>query len=206
MTLREEKILEFFNSVNSAILIRDYIKDDPGFSKTTQTGYGISLSTAENILKTRNLKPKKVFSSIGQIDSVKGVGPITLHNILFSFPENTSYSSPVESISKQEDWHLAVLENSWANYPDGWNPAGYFMDNMGIVHLRGIVIKGSFLSDIFSLPFPYRPPNSELFVVPTGDYTSSGQIVVYWNGKVRSLIPNPLRVSLDGITFRAINT
>lgn len=79
------RVLEFFNAVTDQYEIRHRIKDDPDFSSKSGSGYGITLSVARRILSVRNSLPGGQFDSIRQIDQVPGVGPITLHNILFSF-------------------------------------------------------------------------------------------------------------------------
>lgn len=92
-----DRILDFFNTVNDPYEIRYRIKDDPNFGSAPASGYGITLPTAQNILTARaelTLPPNPVpnpdnmFDSLDQIDAVLGVGPATLHNILYSFSES----------------------------------------------------------------------------------------------------------------------
>ena len=91
-----DRILKFFNTVNDKYEIRYRIKDDPNFGSAPASGYGIDLSVAQNILDARaNLtdppnpvpNPANEFDRIEQIDDVDRVGPVTLHNILYSFSE-----------------------------------------------------------------------------------------------------------------------
>ena len=49
-----DRIINFFNRVNDEYEIRYRIKDDPNYGSAPASGYGISLSTAANILKARN--------------------------------------------------------------------------------------------------------------------------------------------------------
>ena len=79
-----ERILEFFNTVNDPYEIRYRIKDDPNFGSAPASGYGITLDTAQRILDRRSALGG-AFSEFRQIDNVRGVGPDTLHNILYSF-------------------------------------------------------------------------------------------------------------------------
>ncbi len=79
-----ERILEFFNTVNDPYEIRYRIKDDPNFGSALASGYGITLDTAQRILDRRSALGG-AFSEFQQIDNVGGVGPDTLHNILYSF-------------------------------------------------------------------------------------------------------------------------
>ncbi len=79
----EKKILEFFNSITTPYEIRDRIKDDPNFGGSFR--YGVTLTTAKRILKERNATAEDRFTHLKQIDAIKGVGPSTLHNILYTF-------------------------------------------------------------------------------------------------------------------------
>jgi hypothetical protein len=96
-----EKVLAFFNAVNDPYEIRYQIKDDPNFG--TERPYGISLSTANNIMAERATLGGE-FKTIGEIDAAPGVGSDTLHNILYSFQ---TLLAGVESTP----WVLAYAHN-----------------------------------------------------------------------------------------------
>jgi len=81
----EEIILSFFNNAKSPSQISDRIKDDPKFGSSSKLAYGVRNSLAKKILAERNSLANKKFTSIHEIDSIKGVGIDTLHDILFSF-------------------------------------------------------------------------------------------------------------------------
>ena len=115
----------------------------------------------------------------------------------------------------QEDWRLVGqpgspdFQNNWKNYFKSdntdpfnvYNTAGYFKDSMGIVHLKGMVMKGN-ASTIFILPAGYRPIARELFACLSADLP--GRVDVLTNGEVTLQKGNADQyVSLDGLTFRA---
>ena len=101
----------------------------------------------------------------------------------------------------QEGWIAPTLLNGWVNYSGTFNPAGYFKDSMGIVHLRGLVKNGT-AGDIFRLPAGYRPPRRELQAVQTyGD--TIGRLDIFSDGRVYMNKGNKTWFSLDGVTFRA---
>jgi hypothetical protein len=102
----------------------------------------------------------------------------------------------------QPDWTLPILKNKWVNYSTTYNPAGFFKDSLGIVHLRGLIKGGSTRKAIFTLPAGYRPSFQEILVVQTS--SSPGRLDVKTNGEVYPYV-NSEWVSLDGITFRAKN-
>lgn len=79
----KQRVLNFFNRVTRSAEIVNRIKDDPDFGM--RRGYGIRRSLATRILEIRNNLPGKRFNSIEQINDVRGVGPDTLHDILYSF-------------------------------------------------------------------------------------------------------------------------
>jgi hypothetical protein len=79
-----EQILLFFNNVTNFHEIVDQIKDDPKFGKLSKKAYGVRKKLAERILSSRNRLPKKQFQSLEQLDSIKGIGKDTMHDIVVS--------------------------------------------------------------------------------------------------------------------------
>ena len=100
----------------------------------------------------------------------------------------------------QEDWKTPDLLNGWMRHGVDYNPAGYFRDKNGIVHLRGLVINGS-SEIIFILPLGYRPSYREIHSVISDDII--GRIDILSNGQVLKVKGSNGWISLDGITFRA---
>jgi len=96
-----------------------------------------------------------------------------------------------------------VLQNGWRDYANGWAPAGYWKDQFGVVHVRGLIERGNTTPGtlIFHLPEEYRPQYGEHFTVRTsGDH--SGDVYVLPNGNV--MIDTSIYGWLDfaGIAFR----
>jgi hypothetical protein len=113
---------------------------------------------------------------------------------------------------KQEEWQPAVLQDGWQNVDANFNPAGYFKDSQGIVHLRGVVQNTSGASligkAIFSLPPDYSPEQREIHTTIAGTANEIGRIDILpsvdaANGSVILMKGSPEFISLDGITFRA---
>ena len=103
----------------------------------------------------------------------------------------------------QEGWQtIRSFANGWRNYSNTYNPAGYFKDSMGIVHLRGLVKDGTIKKHIFTLPAGYRPARRELHVACTYP-NHSGRVDILTNGQVLPYTGDKRWISLDGITFRA---
>lgn len=100
----------------------------------------------------------------------------------------------------QEDWKTPNLQNGWEFYGGEYNKLGYFKDSFGIVHLKGLVRKGSGI--IFTLPDGYRPVGRELHAVCTNP-NALGRIDIRSNGNVMVVAGSEGWISLDGLTFRA---
>lgn len=98
-------------------------------------------------------------------------------------------------------WQAPTLVSGWVNYGSGFNPAGFYKDPFGIVHLRGLLKSGTVASSAFTLPIGCRPTKTESFAVSSnGAY---GQVYVSAAGDVTLVVGNNAYFSLDGITFRA---
>jgi len=115
-------------------------------------------------------------------------------SIKFQFDTNSG-------ILLQQGWQNVSFQNAWQNY-GGYNPAGYFKDSQGIVHLRGLVKGGGDNKAIFRLPAGYIPQYRELRVVCTNPNVS-GRVDILTNGDVWAHTVDSAWVSLDGISFRA---
>ncbi len=100
----------------------------------------------------------------------------------------------------QEAWKAPTFKNGWKNYSSTYNPAGYFKDSMGIVHLRGLVKDGN-SGVIFTLPAGYRPGYRELNAVFTNP-NEVGRLDVMANGEVIMMVGDKGWFSLDGVTFK----
>ncbi|MCZ8276313.1 MAG: hypothetical protein O9314_21940 [Microcystis sp. LE19-4.1E] len=106
------------------------------------------------------------------------------------------------NFNSEEAWIVPAFMNSWTNYDTTYNPAGYFKDSLGIVHLRGLVKNGTNNTTIFTLPVGYRPSNRELQAVQT-NLNTIGRVDILADGQVTVVSGSNVWVSLDGITFRA---
>lgn len=94
-----------------------------------------------------------------------------------------------------------TLINAWANFGGTRNPAGYYKDPFGVVHLRGLIASGTIGLTAFTLPAGYRPTNNELMIALSNG--AVGAVDINSNGNVTPSLGNNAYVSLDGLTFRA---
>lgn len=109
------------------------------------------------------------------------------------------------ALSEQEDWIAPTLEAGFANAGGTDAVAGYYLDSVGEVHLKGTITVPASASGqlIFTLPEDYRPAEDRRFGCRQGS-TDRAHIVVEADGQVRySAATGSGSVSLDVITFRA---
>jgi len=107
---------------------------------------------------------------------------------------------------EQESWIEPSMINGWVNFSDEYNKFGYFKDEMGMVHLKGMIKGGN--KEIFILPVGYRPFARAYFPPMSrgGGRDGLAIINIFKEGTIR---PGSLQgnewLTLDGISFRAEN-
>lgn len=100
-----------------------------------------------------------------------------------------------------EAWIAPTLGNSWVNFGTPYNNVGYYKDNFGIVHLRGLIKSGTLQQTLFTLPTGYRPANTEF--ISTLSNNAIGSVLIAADGTVKPWDGSSTWFSLDGVTFRA---
>ncbi len=103
--------------------------------------------------------------------------------------------------------HISTFESGWSDYGVADDPAGYYKDALGIVHLTGAIKGGTPPSYAFTLPAGYR--GEGFFPSGSSDAaeTSKGPctLLVYLTGSV--YVDSgcaSAETGLDGITFRSL--
>lgn len=100
-----------------------------------------------------------------------------------------------------DDYTAPTLLNGWVNFGSGFNPAGYMLDGMGFVRLRGLIRSGGMNQPAFVLPSGMRPAYNE-FVASVSANAFAG-VIIFPGGDVSPWVGVNTWFSLDGITFRA---
>lgn len=95
-----------------------------------------------------------------------------------------------------------AFTNSWVNFNALDNPASYWRDPFGIVHLRGLIKSGTLTTSAFTLPVGFRPLVQENF--GTVSNSAFGYATVTNDGKVTPQAGSTTWFSLDGLTFKAV--
>lgn len=105
-------------------------------------------------------------------------------------------------------WIAPTLQNGWVYIGSPYEPAGYYMDIHGVVHLRGLVKSGTvgYSTPIFTLPTQYLPPYT--VIRPTSSNDLFGEVRVLASGDsngaagaVVAAVGSNTWVSLSGISF-----
>ena len=100
-------------------------------------------------------------------------------------------------------WVAPTLLNGWVNFGAA-QVAGYWLDALGVVHLRGLIKSGTVNTVIFTLPAGYRPTALSLFSVVsnTGAALVASRLDVATTGDVTLVTGGNTFLSLDGVSFR----
>lgn len=117
-------------------------------------------------------------------------------------PVSTAQATAIalKANSAIEAFIAPTLLNSWVNYGGAYETPGYYKDNFGIVHLRGLVKSGTLSVAIFQLPAGYRPLKAQMFAVISN--LNFGLIQINANGDVVPFAPaTNAHVCFDGVSF-----
>jgi hypothetical protein len=120
----------------------------------------------------------------------------------------TMFSSEFGTMACEDQWITPVMQNGWVGYgpnTGGWyTPPGYWKDNDGVVHLRGMIRGGSSAgAAMFTLPAGYRPPKIMMWFAGS-DGTLPCRIDIQETGVVNCVAGfGTSWDSLDGINFYA---
>jgi hypothetical protein len=166
--------------------------------------------------KDRDKEVKALQPEVAQspADSAQARAP----GLLLSALDNLNLLRPQLDLTEgpmlpQEDWQApAKLQSGWKNYGGEYNPTGYFIDSLGLVHLRGLIKDGDYGKTVFELPPGYWPEHRQLHAAITAlkdvGY-SIGRVDIYADGRVMPVDGGYKKgvhhwISLDGIVFRAV--
>lgn len=96
-----------------------------------------------------------------------------------------------------------AFQNGWTNYGGGFQAAGFWIDALGIVHLRGMIQSGTVGSAAFTLPPGFRPVVQELFASMSN--LNAGRVDVTSGGAVVPTSPSGNAwCTLSGISFKTV--
>lgn len=119
-----------------------------------------------------------------------------LRDLLVYLKDNLAGTPTVEA------WIAPTLINSWADYGSPEAPAGYCIDPLGFVHLRGSIAGGTSGSVAFVLPSGYRPAERcRISVTAHGGY---GNVRIDTSGDVRASDDQAAGVTVDPSLFQYV--
>ena len=147
----------------------------------------------------------------GNYDLKKALVDEVVDEVNTHLADNVSQGNPhgidAKANKQQENWADLVLQNSWTNIGLPFFYAGYMKDQLGFVHLRGVITGGTLPGGVVALtnlPIGYRPNKESIFIVSSySDGDVIGRIHILSNGEVQLYTGGNGHVSLDGITFQS---
>lgn len=148
-------------------------------------------------------KVSSVAGKTGAVTLVKG--DVGLGNVDNTSDANKPVSTAQQAALDQKAnktqmaYVAPTLLNGWANHSEWFPAAGYMKDELGFVHLTGLVRDGT-AAHIFTLPAGYRPSKYTMFPVVAADAYGTVGIEVDGNVYLRNGATG--FVSLDGILFK----
>jgi translation elongation factor EF-G len=105
-----------------------------------------------------------------------------------------------------EPWITLYLTNGWVSYSQtgdsNWAKPAFYKDNMGIVHVKGLISNGTINTTCAILPAGYRPKDQIIRTCVTGD-NSVQRMDIDPAGNITAVSGSSGFVSLDGLSFRA---
>jgi hypothetical protein len=118
-------------------------------------------------------------------------------------------AGPAGAVATIEPWQALAFAGSWTNYAAGYVTGAYRKDQLGQVHVRGLVAKlgsAAVSGDVIAtLPAGYRPPLRMIFPGGSGGPTDVyGRIDVLANGEIVWIAGGTAVAnftSLDAISF-----
>jgi hypothetical protein len=97
---------------------------------------------------------------------------------------------------------VPTFQGTWVNYDLAYEPAGFYRDAFGRVHLTGLVKSGTIGLPVFTLPAGYRPVARNIFAMVSAD--TIGRLDVLSSGEVTPVVGSNLWLSLAGVSFLAV--
>lgn len=99
-------------------------------------------------------------------------------------------------------WTNATYTNSWTTYSGTFSPARYIKDDLGVVHLDGLIMNGTIGSGAFTLPAGFRPAYQQIYAAVCNP-NAIGRLDIQTNGVVLPAAGSNVFFSLAGVTFLA---
>lgn len=99
-------------------------------------------------------------------------------------------------------WIVPTLLNGWINFGAPLDTAGYYKDDLGIVHIKGIIKSGTATinTPLLNLPAGYRPLTTQLKGTVSNDLFGYFQIAA--NGNLLIIVGSNASFSIE-CSFRA---
>jgi hypothetical protein len=188
-------------------------------------GNAFAFTLGKNSVGTKQLKKSAVTTAKiknGAVTAKKVKrGSLTGAQINASTLGTVPTAEKANTLAPPENWHEVgspgepPFENGWKNEPPSKFNAetvGFYKDQLGVVHLKGVAVPGASGLPAFQLPAGYRPGNSTVlsFAAPCSCSGGVGPVAVWGLTPSAPSLDGAITgpggatfIGLDGITFRA---
>jgi hypothetical protein len=200
------------------------VDSDQPFVNGSLTSYDIATNTLtgddvrDNALKGADIDESTLTGLPGG-----GIGPPEAWHAVQPGSTTTDRCADPATVAVFCSTQFASNFDPWENYGAPYTTAAFYKDQLGIVHLKGLVKKNTleittnaFGRPIFRLPAAYRPATAHVFASVGENHEGAevvvGRVDVLPDGIVRLVVDcdadlnncsaNGPHVTLDGITFR----
>jgi hypothetical protein len=172
----------------------------------------ISAFTGGQVLTSAVMNQMRVNERIGHIVCTSGTRPASPDAGTMIYESDTalvyiySGSAWVKVLQQKSTyttgWTNATYTNGWATYGAQYSPARYIKDDLGVVHLDGLVQGGTIGASIFTLPAGFRPAYQQIHAAVTNPNTI-GRLDITTAGAVLPSTGSNVWFSIAGATFLA---
>jgi hypothetical protein len=157
---------------------------------------------------TSSVRLAKVVTDVDNITAVMDLRVTKPVSVAVTNHEQAADPHTQYAKKASEAWIAPALQNGWVNHSAEWADAGYYKDDFGLVHIKGLIKNGTTTATtlLFTLPAGYRPVEHEMFAQMSSDGTNktATSIKVASTGEVvLDSTAGASWLTLSGITFRA---
>jgi hypothetical protein len=134
--------------------------------------------------------------------------PITaaaLNNLETQYDQARDYTNNAIASFANYTWTAVTFQNAWIDYGNNYDTAGYMVDVLGFVNIKGMIYNGIMPGAAFVLPAGYRPSKIIRFPVQAhnGTVVVVAGVEISPNGNVTVAYGGNTWVVLTGIRFKA---
>jgi len=185
-----------FNSVTGGFIGANSAHSHPAFLRVSKvvTATQWPAATTGTIICTSSTRPASPFAGqqIYETDT----------NLVYVYSGSAWVKVLQQKSTTTTGWTNATYTNSWVSYGSTFSPARYIKDDLGVVHLDGLIMNGTIGTSAFTLPAGFRPAYQQIYAALCNP-NAIGRLDILTNGQVQPAAGSNVSFSLAGVTFLA---